>query len=75
MHEHPFTLVRAQVVDATGRPLYQRDLWLIVIGQRRAELSLIEVGEAYGQRYDLEHPGLPIGSGQASSASASNDCS
>jgi len=55
MHEHPFTLVRAFMVDATGRRVHQRDLWLIVIGQRRGELSLVEIWEAYGQRYDLEH--------------------
>ena len=55
MHEYPFTLVRARVVDAECKPVYQRDLWLIVIGERRRELSSIEIWEAYGQRYDLEH--------------------
>jgi hypothetical protein len=55
MHEHPFTLVRAHVVDAASGTVYQRDLWLIAIGQRRGELSLLEIREASGQRYDLEH--------------------
>lgn len=55
MHKYPFTLVRARVLDAEGKPVYQRDLWLIVLGKRRRELSLIEIWEAYGQRYDLEH--------------------
>lgn len=55
MHEHPFTLVRAVVWDEQGQPRYQRPLWLIVMGQRRAEVSLVEVWEAYGQRVDLEH--------------------
>ena len=55
MHEHPFTLVRAVVLDETGQPLYKRPLWLIVMGKRRAEVSLIETWEAYDQRVDLEH--------------------
>ncbi len=55
MHEHPFTLVRAVVLDETGQPLYKRPLWLIVMGKRRVEISLVEIWEAYGQRVDLEH--------------------
>jgi len=55
MHEHPFTLGRAVVLDETGQPLYKRPLWLIVMGKRRNEVSLIETWEAYGQRVDLEH--------------------
>jgi len=55
MHRYPFTLVRARVVDSDGQPVYKHDLWLVVIGQRRAELSLVEIWEAYGQRYDIEH--------------------
>jgi len=55
MHEHPFTVVRARVLDAAGQPIHQRALWLLVIGKRRTELSLIEIWEAYRQRYDLEH--------------------
>lgn len=55
MHQYPFTLVRAHIVDASGQAVYQHDLWLLVIGARRCELSLVEIWEAYGQRYDLEH--------------------
>jgi hypothetical protein len=55
MHEHPFTLVRAVVLDETGQPRYKRPLWLIVMGKRRTEVSLVEVWETYGQRVDLEH--------------------
>jgi len=32
MHEHPFTLVRARVLDADGDPVFKRDMWLITIG-------------------------------------------
>jgi len=55
MHQYPFTLVRALVLDQQGRPVFKRPLWLIVLGARRGELSLVDVWAAYGQRYDLEH--------------------
>lgn len=55
MHKYPFTLVRADVLDAAGKAVFKRPMWLIVQGNRRAEVSLVEVWEAYGQRVDLEH--------------------
>jgi len=55
MHRYPFTLIRATVVDEQGRPVFKRTLWLIVLGEHRGELSLLEAWEAYRQRYDLEH--------------------
>ncbi len=55
MHQHPFNLVRIRMLDAQGRPAFQRPLWLVVVGQRDQELSLLEVHQAYRQRYDLEH--------------------
>jgi len=55
MHQHPFTLVRVEVQDEAGKPVFKRPMWLIVMGKRRAEVSLIEAWQAYGQRVDLEH--------------------
>ncbi len=55
MHQHPFTLVRIRVLNDSGKPVFQRPLWLLVFGQRREELSLCEIWEAYRQRYDVEH--------------------
>jgi DDE superfamily endonuclease len=55
MHRSPLTFVRARVVDAQGKPVYARPMWLIVFGRRRQELSLVEIWDAYQQRYDLEH--------------------
>jgi hypothetical protein len=55
MYPHPFTLIRARVLDEQGRPVFKRPLWLIVIGERRNELSLVEAWEAYTLRYDVEH--------------------
>ena len=55
MHRRPFTLIRVRVLDEQGRLVFKRPLWLIVMGQRRAELSLPEAWKAYDQRYDVEH--------------------
>jgi len=55
MHEHPFTLVRVRLFNAQGELAFQRPLWLIVIGQRRSELSLLDIFYAYQRRYDIEH--------------------
>lgn len=55
MHEYPFTLVRADVLDEEGKPVFDRPMWLIVMGKRREEVSLVESWEAYRQRVDLEH--------------------
>ena len=55
MHKQPFTLIRADVFDKEGKLVFERPMWLIVMGKRRAEVSLIESWEAYGQRVDLEH--------------------
>lgn len=55
MHHYPFTLVCITRYDETGKPLYQRPLWLLLMGERRAELSLIQIYQAYATRFDLEH--------------------
>lgn len=55
MHQYPFTLVRIVRYDDQGRQVGKHPLWLIVIGQRRHELSLVDIYRAYCQRYDLEH--------------------
>lgn len=55
MHQHPFTLIRARVVDEAGKAVYRHPLWLLVFGKRRGEISLVEAFDAYGVRYDIEH--------------------
>lgn len=55
MHKHAFTLVKIRVYDPKGQGLFAKPLWLIVMGERRAELSLLDIYHAYFQRYDLEH--------------------
>ena len=56
MHKHPFTLVRILLLDPeTGEPAFKRAMWLIVMGKRRREISLLDLYHAYIQRYNLEH--------------------
>jgi hypothetical protein len=55
MHKHPFTLIRARVFNESGEQVFQRPLWLLVMGQHRKELSLTQAWEAYQRRYDVEH--------------------
>lgn len=55
MHKHPFTLVRIRLFNAQGELAFQRPLWLIVMGERRNELTLLNIFHAYQRRYDIEH--------------------
>jgi hypothetical protein len=55
MHLHPFTLVRITRYDEAGNPVFKRPLWLVVMGDRRAELSLEHIYLAYQARFDIEH--------------------
>lgn len=55
MNRHPFTLLQITVKDPTINCTIWKPMWLIVIGERRDELSLIDCYESYRQRYDIEH--------------------
>lgn len=55
MHQQPFTVLRCTVFNEKGEQVFQRPLWLLIMGTQREALSLIEIWQAYRQRYDLEH--------------------
>ena len=55
MHNQLFTLLRVRWLDTAGQAVFKRELWLVVVGARRHELTLIESQQAYRQRYDLEN--------------------
>ncbi|MCB9128452.1 MAG: hypothetical protein H6638_11160 [Ardenticatenales bacterium] len=55
MQHYPFTLVRIMRYDEAGNPLYQRPLWLLVMGQRRGEVEPAAIYDAYAARFDIEH--------------------
>ena len=54
MHRQPFSLMQIQVTTTEGISIW-KPMWLIIMGQRRDELSSIEAYQAYRQRYDIEH--------------------
>ena len=53
--KHPFTLVKVTMLNSDGKEIYNRPLWLMVQGERRAELSPRQIFESYRQRFDIEH--------------------
>ncbi len=55
MHKYPFTLMQVVRYDEEGNLACKRPMWIIAIGERRHELSLLDIYEAYGARYDIEH--------------------
>ena len=55
MHQHPFTLVCITRYNEDDTPAFKRPLWLIVMGDRRDELSLEQIYLAYTARFDIEH--------------------
>ena len=55
MHQHPFTLVQIRWLDANGKSLFKKPIWLTVIGERRTELELLDIYHAYLHRSNLEH--------------------
>ncbi len=54
MHSLPFTLMQIQVISPEGLRIW-KPMWLIMIGQRRNELTITEAYQSYRQRYDVEH--------------------
>ena len=54
MNNHPFTLLQIVVKDQEGNTIW-KPMWLIIIGSRRDELSLVDCYQSYRQRYDMEH--------------------
>jgi hypothetical protein len=55
LHRHPFTLVRITRYNEAGQPMFKRPLWLLVMGERRGELTLEQIYLAYQARFDIEH--------------------
>jgi hypothetical protein len=55
MHLYPFTLVRIRLYNSKGDLAYLHPLWLLVIGEKRGTLSLLDIHSAYNQRFDIEH--------------------
>ncbi len=54
MHSLPFNLLRITLTDEEGN-LKFKPMWLIVMGDRKNELSLFDCYKAYLRRFDIEH--------------------
>lgn len=54
MHRRPFDLLRVTRFDEKGKPL-GGPMWLIVMGERRAEIETTDAVLNYLQRFDQEH--------------------
>lgn len=52
---HPLNILRAVVKDADGKAVFQRPLWLGLIGERCDEITPEMAYESYRTRYDIEH--------------------
>lgn len=52
---HPLHVLRTVVKDAEGKPVFQRPLWIGLIGERRDEITPEMAYESYKTRYDIEH--------------------
>ena len=55
MECYPFRLVRITCFDHEGKQVYSNPWWLIVLGERRQELSLEDIYHSYTSRSRLEH--------------------
>jgi len=55
MEDYPFRLVRITCFDKDGHEVYSHPWWLIVVGERRQELSLADIHRCYTSRTRLEH--------------------
>ena len=55
MQNYPFTLVRVSQYNKEGESVYTNPMWLIVMGEERRKLSLLDIYKSYKQRYDIEH--------------------
>lgn len=56
MKDKPFRLVRIKLVDpVTQQPIFKKELWLGLWGERKGELTGEEIYWAYRNRYDIEH--------------------
>ena len=55
MNEYPFTLVQVVRYDEDGNLACKRPLWLLVMGERRHELTLAHIYQSYKRRFNLEH--------------------
>jgi hypothetical protein len=55
MNERPFDLLRVARYDESGQRLLGKPMWLMLMGDRRAEIDSADAVADYRQRFDQEH--------------------
>jgi len=55
LSDYPMDVIKVEIYKSNGELLFNRALWLIICGQRRHELSSVEIFKSYRQRFDIEH--------------------
>ena len=55
MHERPFDLLRVTRYDESGQGMLGKPMWLMLMGDRRAEIDSADAVADYIQRFDQEH--------------------
>lgn len=54
-HNHPINLIKATVYDENDKPVFNKPLWIGILGKRKNELDISKVYDGYRSRYDIEH--------------------
>lgn len=58
-YEHPFDLVKVMIRpvlnDGSCGDVIGKPMWLVAYGERRREISTLDIYHNYAQRFDLEH--------------------
>jgi hypothetical protein len=55
MHDVPLTAVRITTVDQNGSKVYEKALWLVVVGKWQGKIAIENLWKYYSRRFDIEH--------------------
>lgn len=53
--KHPLNIVQITVTNNKGESVFKKPMWLAIMGDRRHEVSAIDIYNNYKSRYNIEH--------------------
>jgi hypothetical protein len=53
--QHPLNIIQIKVTNDKGEQVFKNPMWLAIMGDRRHEVSAIELYNNYKSRYNIEH--------------------
>ena len=53
--EHPLNIIQITVTNDKGEQVFKKPMWLAIMGDRRHEVSAIDIYNNYKSRYNIEH--------------------